>query len=456
MERFRVVIAGGGVAGLEALLALRELCDEQLDITLLAPEEEFHYRPLAIAEPFDKALARGFPLRQITREQHAHFRHASLERVEPESQTAITATGAELSYEALLVAIGVRAVESLPGSFTFRGSQDRAGFKEVLDEAERGKIRRLVFAMPRDAAWPLPLYELALLTADRVASAGTASEIYLQTPERRPLEMFGPRASAAVGALLEQAGVSLHLGRAPVAFDRGQLELSDGDALECDLVVSLPAPEAPKIPGIPQRGPQRLVPTNGYGKANGPGAQYAAGDITSFPIKQGGLAAQQADAAASAIAAMAGVDVVPRPFRPVLRGALITAHGPRYLRARSDNAKARPESVASRSVLWWPPAKIAGRLLAPYLAEKAGYPATVRDRLADLEAPIGDDPASFSGDHEDVVRLALQSADATARWRDFRGAMRWLEVAEDLELYLPTTYDAKRVTWNELAQQEVR
>jgi sulfide:quinone oxidoreductase len=47
-----VVIAGGGVAGLEALLALRALAADRVDLTLIAPDDHFAYRPLAVAQPF--------------------------------------------------------------------------------------------------------------------------------------------------------------------------------------------------------------------------------------------------------------------------------------------------------------------------------------------------------------------------------------------------------------------
>jgi sulfide:quinone oxidoreductase len=453
MERFRVVIAGGGVAGLEGLLALREHAGGGFDITLLAPDEEFHHRPLSVAEPFDLTRARSFPLREIAREHGAHFRHAALGAVDAKRHVAVTTTGTELEYDALLLAIGVRGVEALPGSFTFRGSQDRPGLAALLDDAERGRIRSLAFAMPRDAAWPLPLYELALLSAARLSEANGSAEVHLVSPESRPLEIFGTRASETVRHLLEEARVAIHLGPAPVLFEAGELQLSDGEGLACDRVVSLPAPEAPEIAGVPQRGAQRFVPTDAFGRVDGLERVFAAGDITSFPIKQGGLAAQQADSAATSIAALAGAPVDPQPFRPVLRGALITGHGPRDRRAEAGGAEHGAESVAARSVLWWPPAKIAGRLLAPYLAEKAGYSKAVRKQLTDLEAPIGDHPASLLEEHEDVVGLALESADANARWHDFRAALRWLEVAEDLELYLPATYETKRLAWTELARQ---
>jgi sulfide:quinone oxidoreductase len=62
-------------------------------------------------------------------------------------------------------------------------------------------------------------------------------------------------------------------------------------------------------------------------------AVYAAGDITSFPVKHGGLAAQQADVVAAAIAARAGVAIDPRPLKPVIRGMLLAGDATRFLEA---------------------------------------------------------------------------------------------------------------------------
>jgi sulfide:quinone oxidoreductase len=100
---------------------------------------------------------------------------------------------------------------------------------------------------------------------------------------------------------------------------------------------------------------------------------FAAGDATSFPVKQGGLAAQQADAVAEMIAAAVGVDIEPQPFRPILRGLLLTGGPPRYLDLEADiSGSAGNESTISEEALWWPPDKLAGRYLAPYLSSQVG------------------------------------------------------------------------------------
>jgi sulfide:quinone oxidoreductase len=97
-------------------------------------------------------------------------------------------------------------------------------------------------------------------------------------------------------------------------------------------------------------------------------ALFAAGDGAALPIKQGGLAAQVADAAAAQIARRAGVDIEPRPARMVLRGLLRTSHGPLYLRAELRDPEGT--SIAAREPLWWPPSKVASRWLAGHLARR--------------------------------------------------------------------------------------
>ena len=103
---------------------------------------------------------------------------------------------------------------------------------------------------------------------------------------------------------------------------------------------------------------------------------FAAGDATTFPVKQGGLAAQQADAVAEAIAASAGADIDPQPFRPILRGTLLTGGPARYLRADISGA-AGDDSIVSGDALWWPPNKLTGRYLAPFLSAQLGEAADV-------------------------------------------------------------------------------
>jgi sulfide:quinone oxidoreductase len=125
---------------------------------------------------------------------------------------------------------------------------------------------------------------------------------------------------------------------------------------------------------------------------------FAAGDATAFPIKQGGLAAQQADAVAEAIACAAGADIRPQPFRPILRGTLLTGAAARYLRADISGG-AGDDSTISTNALWWPPNKLCGRYLAPYLSRQVDDAADVMplDEGA-IAVDVAIDPQSTSPD----------------------------------------------------------
>jgi sulfide:quinone oxidoreductase len=451
-ERFRVVIAGGGIAALEALLALRELAGDRIHVDLLAPADDFTYRPLSVGEPFRRTVSRTFSLWEIARDNGARFHRTGLREVDVEHRSIRTTAGTELPYDALLIAIGAQPLEGVPGALTFRGSADTPALREILEDAQAGSVRRLVFTMSDETWWTLACYELALLTRAHLAEHGAAEvSVELVTPEARPLGVFGLATSNSVAKLLHDSGVAFHPGLAPLRFEDGVLRTGEGIDLACDRVVALPLPSVPPIPGLSEQGYRGLIPTDRYGRVDGAPRVYAAGDATWFPIKQGGIAAQQADAAASAIAALAGAPVTPSAFQPVLRGALLTGDGPRFMRA---DQLGRLPSGASRSILWWPPSKVAGRLLAPYLFRLSGYEAPGHLELTDLAAPVEDEASDVEEvDEVDVREMALASADLEAAGHRYRRALRWLEVAEDLDLSLPPDYEVKRVAWQERARQ---
>jgi len=368
-----VLIAGGGVAALEATLALRALAEDRVAITIVAPESDFTYRPLAVAEPFRVGAVRRFPLRPLVEAAGAELRRGSVAAVDLDHGVAVAEGGQEeLTYGVLLLALGAVQREAVPGALIFRGPQDSSALATLLERVVAGELRSLVFALPADVTWPLPLYELALLTGTYFSERGTTGvELTLVTPEEAPLTVFGARASEAIRDLFETREIALRTQTTPVAFAGGVLSLMSAGQIETEAVVALPRLEGPRLPGIPCD-PGGFVPTDDFGRVGSEVDVYAAGDLTQFPIKQGGIAAQQADVAAASIAARAGADVEVTPFRPVLRGLLLTGTVPRFLRTPLGTA----DSVADTEALWWPPAKIVGRYLAPFLAERLGLPET--------------------------------------------------------------------------------
>ncbi len=367
-----VLIAGGGVAALEATLALRELAGDRVSVALLAPEPHFWYRPLAVAEPFELGKMRHFELSALAAEAGATFTPGALVSVDAARHVAYTSPEGAVPYDILLIACGAVPKPAVEGALTFRGAADTYLIEQLLAEIERGEVRRVAFAVPAGAVWSLPAYELALMTAAWLDDRGIDGvELVLVTPEDEPLRIFGPEPSAAVRSLLDERGIEVHMLVQPAEARDGELLLVMGGVVGADRVVALPRLQGPRIGGVPQTY-EGFIPVDARAQVMGMPDVYAAGDITTFPVKQGGLATQQADVAAEAIAAKVGVDLTPRPFHPVLRGLLLTGREARYL--RTDLVEETSE--ASLEYLWWPPAKIVGRYLAPFLAGFAGTDVT--------------------------------------------------------------------------------
>ncbi len=378
------------MAGLEVALALRALAADRVDVEMVSPELHFFYRPLAVSEPFGGARVRRWELDDLARSAGVAFTPGALERLDIEAHTAHLAQGPPIEYGAVVLAYGAQPEVAVPGALTFRGPADIDALRRLVDELERGEFRRLAFVVPSGIVWPLPLYELALLTAAELERKGVSAELALVTSEPAPLALFGSRASEVVGAALAERGIEVHV--STYATSAGEEGVSArGRTLPADRVVALPRLSAPSIEGVP-RDRAGFVPTDPHGRVPGAADVYAAGDLTAFPIKQGGLAAQQADAVAETIAAAAGVPVEPRPFRPVLRALLLGDGTPTFLRVELGGGHGET-SEASEEALWWPPGKIVGRYLAPFLAE-LGVLAT--------------DPAPA----EDVLRVEIESTAA--------------------------------------------
>ena len=382
-----VVIAGAGVAALETALGLHELAPDLVETELIAPETEFVYRPLSVAEPFGTAELRRFPLNTLVEAAGARLRHGRVAAVDTHNKE-LTLEHGKAEYDVFVLAVGTRPVEAVVGALTFRGPEDEPALRALLERATAGQVHRIAFVVPAGISWPLPLYELALQTGTYLSDRGTRGiEVVIVTSEEHPLGVFGREASAAVAELLELRGIEVETGCAARAFGDGTLEVAGRPAVEADAVVALPGLSGPAVAGLPHDG-AGFVPTDVEGRITGTTDVYAAGDATRFRPKQGGLAAQQADAVAAAIAIDAGADVEPMPFRPVLRGLLLTGFVPRYVRT---DVRAGT-SVVDTEPLWWPPAKIVGRRLAPFLAAQLGLmdslPESIKDGAIEVDVEL--------------------------------------------------------------------
>jgi sulfide:quinone oxidoreductase len=366
----RVLIAGGGVAALEAALALQDLAGERVATTILAPQSEFVYRPMRVREPFAYAGAREYPLADIARDIGFELRQDAFKSLDPDRRIVHTYGGDELGYDALLLAMGAAQRPALTHAETLDDSKLDEQLHGLIQDVEGGYVHKLAFVAPSRMPWPLPIYELALMTAQRAYDMSAQTSITIVTPEDAPLAVFGDNVSNEVARLLEENGILTITAAHAETPAPGQLTLHPGGrTLTVDRIVALPELFGPSTPGVPKGSAGGFIPIDSHCKVRGLERVWAAGDATDFAVKMGGIAAQQADSAAREIAALAGAQIEPIPFAPMIRGMLVSLDKPKYLSAHITGGHGSNSEI-SDTPSWSPAGKIDAKYLAPYLEQR--------------------------------------------------------------------------------------
>ncbi len=224
-----VAVIGGGIAGLEALLALRDLAEGRVSLTLVSPEPDFSYRPLAVDEPFAGAPVERRELAPIAQELGTGFVQQALAGIDPERRALELADGSALSYDAAVICVGGRARPAYRDAVTFWSPGEPFDADELLRQSAAEDPKRMAFVVPPGVTWPLPLYEIALMSRRRAEELGLRDlELELVTPESAPLVMFGPLAAQAVAELLSARRIEIRSGAWASEAKDGSLVLTPG------------------------------------------------------------------------------------------------------------------------------------------------------------------------------------------------------------------------------------
>ena len=378
MSRFapplHVVVAGGGFAAAELVLALRALAQERVTLELVAPSPRLAFKPAATGAAAGASTVQEYDLRELTEDAGATYRRDAVEAVASKASRVRFASGATAHYDAIVLAMGARPQAAVPGATTYRDHRDSPVIARMLAELRAGVISKVAFVAPAGVTWTLPLYELALLTAREIDEHELSASVTIVTPEREALEVFGLEMSSAVSSLLRNRGVDLQRSTHAHSVTRSGIELVHGGMVSADRVIAIPRLTGRRLSGVPADW-SGFVTTDERGRVEDLQGVFAAGDMTRFPVKQGGLATQQADVIAAELTRLAGVDLPHEPFRYVLRTQLLGADGPLFLeaeldaRGRSSTSGRRPQITTEAP--WWPPAKLFGRHLSPWMAARA-------------------------------------------------------------------------------------
>jgi sulfide:quinone oxidoreductase len=368
-EKLRVVIAGGGVAALETVLALADLAPDRTEVTVIAPNTEFVYRPMVVREPFAFGAAHRYPLAPIVHDAGAKLITGELGWIDPVARTIHTKADDSIEYDALMLALGATVTKRYPHALTIDDRDLEETMHGLIQDVEGDYVHKLAFVSPGRMAWPLPLYELAMMTAGRAYDMNIKLETTIVTPEDSPLAIFGSSASSAVSKLLVRANVETISSAYAEVPSSHKVVINPGERhLEVDRVIALPELYGPIVRGIPL-GDNGFIRVDPHCRVPDVERIYAAGDATDFPIKQGGIGSQQADVAAQSIAALAGASVTPERFDPVIHGMLLTNEEPRYLTAHITGGRGFSSEITDTPTSS-PPSKIAAKYLAPYLEKR--------------------------------------------------------------------------------------
>src|SRR4051812_44042169 len=209
-ERLRVVVAGGGIGGLETLVALNALAADRVAPTLIAPEPDFVVRALDVFEPFGLGHPRRYPIGEIAAELGAGWHRDVVARVDRARRTVVLGSGVEVPYDVLVTAVGAIPYPAFAHGVPFDRARAPERFDALLADLGTGRASSVAVVVPRGSTWTLPGYELGLmLRAFGGAGRAAPPRVTVVTAEPRPLAAFGPPATAMIRGELAAAGVDL-------------------------------------------------------------------------------------------------------------------------------------------------------------------------------------------------------------------------------------------------------
>jgi sulfide:quinone oxidoreductase len=377
--RSRVVVVGGGVAALEACLALRARAGDRVSIALIAPNTYFGYRPQASHDPLGVRGHVRVPLARVAQAAGADLHRDRVTDIDPAGRRVYTAAGYELAYDALVVATGAVPLDVPAGTVAF-DPRRVAYCRSVQNALARGDVGSLAFVEPAGPAQGLELYELALDTAVAARREGAAPAVSFVTAHPAPLAVAGALVADTLRLTLASHGVRLVDSAYVRGFADGELDVVPGaHRLFAESVIAAPRLGGRRLPHVPCDA-DGFVPVDPLGRVPGLDSVFAAGDCTAFPVKHPSLAAQQADAVAATIAGAC------EPFRPVLR-CMLPSRLRWYVEAPLTGGHGDATRISAHP-LWPGDARFAARHLTPW--------------LADLEHQARSDRADDAGDDEPV------------------------------------------------------
>lgn len=259
-ERRRILIAGGGYAGVACLKALAAgLKRSTHEVALMDPnpyhavKTRFHER----AASASREVGLTIPLEWLTGALGAQLINDRALAVDP-SAMRVTGEKGEYPYDTLVIAVGARAAwYSVPGaeshglSLQTYGEASRCAetVERIAHAVSLGAKRRIVVA-----GAGIEGVEVAAQLAQRFKRAPVAVDVVERAPEVLAASTVGPIGRSHATESLLKAGVGLHLGKSIAEVRADAVILADGSALPSDLTVWCSGQRAQLVEGLGSEG----------------------------------------------------------------------------------------------------------------------------------------------------------------------------------------------------------
>jgi sulfide:quinone oxidoreductase len=326
----RVVVLGGGFAGLETAFTLRMSLGPAVDLTVVSDQSSFLFKPNTIYIPFgadvDSLLIRlSTPLHR----QRINFQHGRVMSLDPDAHRIELSDGTTMGYDFAVVGTGAgMRPDEVPGlaehASTIWTPADMwhlgGRLQQLRTRARRGQELDVLFLVPPGNKCAGPLYEIAFMLETWLRRQGVRDRVTItwSTVEPSFIHAFGPRLHDVVAREFAMRGIDGHTDEVVVKVGPEDVLYADGTTRRFDELVSFP----PYVAAVDYEG----LPSDDRGfiscepdtrQVTGRPEIYAPGDAGDFPVKQAFLAFLQADAAADHLASSIDGRPFEHPFDPV-------------------------------------------------------------------------------------------------------------------------------------------
>lgn len=382
----RVLVLGGGFAGLEAAFYLHWRLDDRADITLVSDQDHFLFKPNTIYIPFGLDPEKlHIDLAKPARRAHIKFVHAKAREIDPEAKT-VGVDGETLPYDFLVVATGAgmrpdEVVGLAENALTIWTEEDmlklREAFSELASAAGARERRQVLFLVPPNNKCSGPLYEMVMMLDTWLRRKRVRENVHITwtTFERGYIQVFGPRLHQVVDAEFRRRGIDGRTQHVVSEVTPDAVIYENGERLPYDLLVSFPpyvaANRYPSLPADDRGFVQTVFETR---QVAGHPEVYAVGDTADFPVKQAFLAFLQADAAAQHLATQVLGGNSAKRFEPTsmcvmeMLDKATFAQVPLRLTGRPElPVEVRPEELSRYKVGTSPAWRLGKKLLGLYL-----------------------------------------------------------------------------------------